>query len=74
MNAQCSAEYTATVALVGKVPVKIKGDVCKGDMIVSAGNGCAMACNVPTFGMILGKSLEDFSGDTGVINIVVGRL
>ena len=50
------------------------GTITKGDMMVSAGNGYAMACSSPTIGTVLGKSLENFNGDNGVIEIAVGRL
>lgn len=73
MNTQCQGQYTVPVALVGKVPVKVKGPCSKGDIMVSAGNGYAQSCYVPFFGSILGKAIEDFSGDTGIVNIVVGR-
>jgi hypothetical protein len=43
-------------------------------MMISAGNGFAQACAVPTIGTVIGKSLEDFDGDQGTIEIVVGRL
>jgi len=74
MNTGQQGEFVLPIALTGKVPTKVVGDISKGDMMVSAGNGFAMACATPTVGMVIGKSLEDFSGVSGVINIVVGRL
>lgn len=74
MNSACSDEFRTEVALMGKVPTRVTGQIGKGDMLVSAGNGCAMACATPEIGSVIGKSLEDFSGDNGVINVVVGRL
>jgi hypothetical protein len=41
---------------------------------VSAGNGHAMACTTPTLGSVIGKALEDFNGESGTIEVVVGRL
>jgi hypothetical protein len=73
MNTQCQGQYTVPVALVGKVPVKILGPCTKGDIMVSAGNGYAQRCDVPLFGSIIGKAIENFDGESGVVNIVVGR-
>ena len=50
------------------------GNVAKGDMMVSAGNGRARAEENPMTGAIIGKALEDFTGLEGMIEIVVGRL
>ena len=74
MNAVCSSEFAAAVALVGKVPTQVLGPVAKGDMMVPAGAGCARACNQPRLGTVIGKSLEDLSDSHGIVNIVVGRL
>jgi hypothetical protein len=63
------------VALQGRVPCKVTGVVHKGDMMVSAGNGYAKACTLPTMGTVIGKALENyFSTVEGVIEVVVGRL
>jgi hypothetical protein len=43
-------------------------------MMVSAGNGHAMACSSPVIGSVIGKALDDFDGDEGVIEVVVGRV
>lgn len=61
------------VALQGRVPCKVTGPVSKGDMMVSAGNGAARAEANPKMGAVIGKALEDSTGD-GVIEVVVGRL
>ena len=50
------------------------GPVRKGNMMVSAGNGMARAESKPAIGTVLGKALEDFDGETGVIEVVIGRL
>lgn len=72
MNSGLNAEYVATVALTGRVPTKVLGPVNKGDLMVSAPNGYAQACNHPTVGTVVGKSLENFNDLEGVIEIVVG--
>jgi hypothetical protein len=74
---ECSVsagERTAVVALQGRVPVKVKGVVRKGDMMVSAGNGFAKASAAPVIGTIIGKALENFDGSEGIIEVVVGRI
>jgi len=64
----------AAVALQGRVPCKVVGTVAKGDMLVAAGNGCARAEADPKLGQVIGKSLENFNGTEGVIEVVVGRM
>jgi len=63
-----------TVALVGRVPCQVQGPVSRGAMMVSAGNGRARSEINPAMGTVIGKALEAFDGDTGTIEIVVGRL
>jgi hypothetical protein len=74
MNNGLTADHRAIVALTGRVPTSIVGNVAKGDMMVSAGNGQARAEDNPLTGSVIGKSLEDFTGLEGMIEIVVGRL
>jgi hypothetical protein len=74
MNAGLEAEHTAVVALQGRVPCLVQGPVAKGDMMVSAGNGRAQACDNPPTGAVIGKALENFDGDQGTIEVVVGRI
>ena len=74
MNAGLVSEHVATVALTGRVPCSVTGTVRKGDSMVSAGNGVARAEANPAISTVLGKSLEDFDGDSGMIEIVVGRV
>ena len=74
MNAELESEFVVTLALTGRVPCKVQGTVRKGDMMVSAGNGYARAEDDPKLGSVIGKALEDFDGDIGVIEVVVGRL
>ena len=74
MNSCCPGEYVVAVALQGRVPVKVRGRIEKGDMLVSAGSGFARADFNPILGSVIGKALEDFNGVEGVIEVVVGRL
>jgi hypothetical protein len=75
MNAGVVGKHVVTVALIGRVPVSITGTVRKGDLMVSAGDGTAKAVTIasPKVGTIIGKSLEDFDGDKGTIEIVIGK-
>ena len=57
----------------GRVPVKVQGPIAKGDLLVSAPNGVAISMKNPPVGSVIGKSLENFTGDFGTIEMVVGR-
>jgi hypothetical protein len=74
MNDGLESEYTAMVALTGRVPTQVVGPVRKGDMMVSAGNGRARAEATPAVGTVIGKALVDFEGTEGTIEVVVGRV
>jgi hypothetical protein len=73
MNDGLVSEHTAMVALTGRVPTSVTGTVCKGDMMVSAGNGTARAEANPVIGTVIGKALENSEGNA-VIEVVVGRV
>jgi filamentous hemagglutinin len=73
MNAALEAEHVAVVAFTGRVPTSVTGSVAKGDLMVSNGDGTARADTDPKAGSIIGKALENFSGDAGVIEVVIGR-
>jgi hypothetical protein len=73
MNSELEADHVATVAFTGRVPCKVVGEVRKGDLMVSAGNGAARAEAEPKVGTVIGKALENFDGAEGVIEVVVGR-
>jgi len=72
MNATLEGNHTATIALTGRVPTLVQGPVNKGDLMISAPNGHAVACNKPEIGTVIGKSLENLSDQFGIIEIVVG--
>jgi hypothetical protein len=73
MNSTCASEHVAAVALQGRVPCFVTGSVRKGDLMVSAGNGMAKADNAARAGTIIGKALANFDGETGTIEVVIGR-
>ena len=64
------------VALTGKVPCRVVGQINKGDMLSThpTHNGVAKKTHDPQVGEVIGKALEDYDSDEiGTINIVVGR-
>jgi len=74
MNSGLTGEHVTAVALMGRVPCQVQGIVTKGALMVAAGNGRARAESAPAVGTVIGKALEDFTGDIGTIEIVVGRV
>jgi len=74
MNTACEGEHIVALALQGRVPCKVRGNIKKGDMLVSAGNGFARPSPFPILGTVIGKSLENFNGIEGTIQVAVGRL
>ena len=74
MNSGLTGLYVVPVALQGRVPVKVRGKIRKGDMLISGGNGFARPTLDPKLGTIIGKALSDFDGIEGIIEVVVGRL
>ena len=58
------------VALSGRVPCKVSGEIKKGDMLTTGTDGHAKA-SAFIGGAMIGKALEDFNGESGVIEIAV---
>ena len=62
------------IALVGQVPVKVSsenGEIMIGDLLTTANtSGYAMKATEKSVG-IIGQALEDFSGDKGIINVLI---
>ena len=73
MNSHLVGEHVVAVALLGRIPVRVRGTIRKGDMLVSAGGGYARPKQDPVTGTIIGKALEESVGDN-IIEVVVGRL
>jgi len=64
------------VALQGKVPCNVVGQISKGDMLVTHSQhpGVARKGTNPSMGTVIGKALEEYnSTEIGTINIVAGR-
>jgi len=58
------------LAIAGRVPTKVTGAVAAGDLMVSAGNGRAMANNSPAIGTVIGKAIESNAGGEAVIEVL----
>ena len=72
MNSYCTGEFIATVALKGRVPVKVEGPVDKGDIIISSGRGTGVSNNNPSFGSIIGKAVVSKTSEgTELIEVVI---
>ena len=78
MNSSLTAAHTAVVALVGRVPCRVVGEIRRGDCLVSSDvPGVATTLDAVRYqpGAVIGKALEDYNSDEpGVIEVVVGRL
>jgi hypothetical protein len=75
MNSQAGTDKThPAIAVSGRVPVKVKGKVKKGDRLVSAGNGIARAADpseITAFNTI-GRALKDKNTTgTGTVEAIV---
>jgi hypothetical protein len=74
MNAELEGDTVVEVALIGRVPCKVVGKVSKGDLLTTSEiAGYAHSNNNAIAGRIIGKALENFEGETGLIEILIGR-
>ena len=75
MNSEAGDDATHPyVALTGRVPCKVTGSIKKGDLLcTSAMAGHAMAGEAKC-GHMIGKALEDFNGEAGVIEVLVNLM
>ena len=79
MNSQAGSDSThPAIALQGRVPCMVVGNVFKGDLLVTSGiAGVAQSAGEldPRPGSVIGKALENYTANgVGVIEVVVGRL
>ena len=72
MNSGQTGDHVMPVALSGRVRCRVKGPITKGQLLVSSYDGHAQACQTPPVGTVIGKALQDFDGDQGMIEVVVG--
>ena len=75
MNSEAGDDTTHPyVALTGRVPCKVTGTINKGDILTtSAMAGHAMAGEAKA-GHMIGKALENFDGESGVIEVLVNLM
>ena len=77
MNAYQIGEHIVNVALVGRVPCRVVGQINKGDRLVTSdmpGVAMRMPDDTTTSGVLIGKALESYNSDQpGVIEVAVGR-
>ena len=63
------------VALMGRVPCKVTGEIRKGKMLTTSDKpGYAMEADGFHGGAIIGKAIEDFNGEEGVIEVLVNLM
>lgn len=78
MNAGLENNTTIQLALIGRVPCQVVGQIRKGDQLVSSDiPGVARTLDMAQYqpGCVIGKALENHeSDDVGVIEVVVGRV
>jgi hypothetical protein len=75
MNGALQGPNVVPVALQGRVPCQVVGPVAKGDLMVSAGFGFAKTNNHPQPGQVIGKALQEVTGQNkAIIEVVVGRV
>jgi hypothetical protein len=76
MNSGAGSDATHPyVALTGRVPVKVYGQVNKGDLLVASNiKGHAIANNNARAGTIIGKAIGSNQGGTGVIEVLVNLM
>jgi hypothetical protein len=75
MNKDAGSDDTHPyVALAGRVPCKVTGSIKKGDLLMASSMaGHAMAGEFKG-GAMIGKALEDFDGESGVIEVLVNLM
>lgn len=70
-----SDEKGQYIALAGKVPCKVIGPIKAGDILTTSSiDGYAQQTEEPNLGAVVGKALENFEGEKGVINIWIGGI
>jgi hypothetical protein len=78
MNTGLTGEHVVSVALLGRVPVRVVGTIRPGDLLVASelpGIATSLASDRYAPGCVIGKALESYHSEReGVIEAVVGRL
>jgi hypothetical protein len=71
-----SGSAGVTVALTGKVRCRVQGPVRRGDLLVTGslpGHAQALIRDKWQPGTVFAKAMQDFAGDSGMIDVLVGR-
>ena len=74
MNSEAGNDQThPPIAMIGRVHVRCVGEIRKGDRLISAGNGCAMAArNSSGSGAVIGRALANKADqDEGLVESIV---
>jgi hypothetical protein len=68
-------QNSVIIALTGRVPCKVVGEIIKGDlMTVSDISGVATSTTPPASGTVIGIALENYNSDTvGIIEVKVDK-
>jgi hypothetical protein len=77
MNAEQQGAHVLALALIGRVPCRVVGNISKGDQLVTS-NIPGVATSLGSDwkpGSVIGKALENYnSTEVGVITVVVGKI
>lgn len=77
MNSELTGKHVTTVALLGRVPCRVVGQIRKGNLLVSShipGVATALSKSQWQPGCVIGKALEEYNSDEpGMIEVVIGR-
>jgi hypothetical protein len=78
MNSGAQGEHPVAVALLGRVPCRVAGQIRRGDLLCSstiAGHAVSMPADQYRPGAVIGKALADHDdAGPGMIEVLVGRL
>ena len=78
MNTGLTGEHVVSVALLGRVPVRVIGTIRPGDLLVASelpGVATGLVSSRYAPGCVIGKALQSYDDQReGVIEAVVGRL
>jgi hypothetical protein len=76
MNSDLTGEHVVSVALTGRVPCKVRGNIAPGDLLVTGSTPGVAQKFVGEYhpGIIIGKAIQSHTGaDEGIIEVLVGR-
>lgn len=71
MNLQLTESNTVPVALKGRVPVKVIGNVKKGDRLIASDNGFAKILTTECTSLVFGIAITDNNTEVGTIEALI---